>query len=265
MMRRYILLGTAVLSLALARSAGAGQITNLQLYDGTSASPVVTVNYTSADGTGSNAAATYADPQVSSGTTLPMFYCTDLWHDNYLGSSYTITSVASMAFGTSTFSDVDNRIGWLLTQDQGTVDARAATQLAIWYTVDNVRNAKLAGFSFTGGDSTLRSGYNQLIGFSGYNPSVQYAADFWQATHDPSDTLYQNLVSATEPSGQASSTPEPSGIVLAGIGMLCLIGAGRLRSLVRGQWFVVRNQRDSSYPFRERPLPILAHSEPWTG
>jgi hypothetical protein len=234
MMRRYILLGMAILPLVLARSAGAGQITNLQLYDGTSASPVVTVNYTNADGTGTNSAATYADPQVSSGTTLPMFYCTDLWHDNYLGSTYTITPVASMAFGTSTFSDVDNRIGWLLTQDQSTVDARAAMQLAVWYTVDNVQNPQLAGFSFSGGDATLRSDYNQLVGFAGYNPGVQYAADFWQATHDPSNTLNQNLVSAPDSSGPGGSTPEPSGIVLAGIGMLCLIGARHLQRVVHG-------------------------------
>ena len=77
----------------------------------------------------------------------PLFYCVDLWHDNYIGSSYTITPVATMAFTNSTFSDVDNRIGWLLTQDQSTPDARAAVQLAIWYTVDN------KGFSMSSGDS----------------------------------------------------------------------------------------------------------------
>ena len=38
----------------LAGSADAGQITGLQLYDGTSNSPAVTVNYTNPDGTGSN-------------------------------------------------------------------------------------------------------------------------------------------------------------------------------------------------------------------
>jgi hypothetical protein len=97
-----------------------------------------------------------------------------------------------MAFGTSTFFDMDNRLGWLLTQNQGLVDDRAALQLAIWYTVDNVHNSQLDGFSFTGGDSTLRSDYNQLISFAGYEAGVEYSADFWQAVHDASNTLYQD-------------------------------------------------------------------------
>jgi hypothetical protein len=229
-MRRYTLLSAAIFCLTLVRTAYAGQITNLQLYDGASASPEVTVYYTNADGTGSNAAPTYADPQVSFGTRVPLFYCTDLWHDNSLGSTYTITQVPSMAFSTSTFSDVDNRIGWLLTQDQSTVDARAAVQLAIWYTVDNLANARLDGFSYTGGDSPLRSDYDQLISFAGYDPGINYAAVFWQATHDASNTLYQNLVSGPGPGGHTNSTtPEPSGIVLVALGMLCVIGAGICR------------------------------------
>ena len=77
-----------------------------------------------------------------------------------------------MAFGNSTFSDADNRIGWLLTQDQSTPDARAAVQLAIWHTVDNVQSTSLAGFSYTGGDSTLANEYNTLISFAGYNTKL---------------------------------------------------------------------------------------------
>jgi hypothetical protein len=229
-MRRYTLLSAAILCLALVRNAHADLITNLQLSDGTSNSPVVTVHYTNADGTGSNSAATYADPQISSGTSRPIFYCTDLWHDNYLGSTYTITQVPSMVFSASAFSDVNNRIGWLLTQDQSTIDGRAAMQLAIWYTVDNVQNPHLAGFSYTGGDSFLRSDYNHLISFAGYNPGDHYSAKFWQATHDLSNTLYQNLVSAPDPGVHTNAVvAEPSGIVLAGIGALCLIGAGLRR------------------------------------
>ena len=128
---------------AMIGSADAGQITDLQLFDGTSGSPTVTIDYTNADGSGNNSAYVYADPQVSNGTTNPMYYCVDLWHDNYLGSTYTINQVSSLAFSDSTFSDADNRIGWLLTQDQSTPDARAAVQLAIWYTVDNVHNSQL--------------------------------------------------------------------------------------------------------------------------
>jgi hypothetical protein len=224
---KMILIGIA-LSLPMIGTAEAGQITDLQLFDGTSGSPTVTIYYTNADGTGSNSAYIYADPQVNGGTTAPMYYCVDLWHDNYQGATYTINRVSSMSFGASTFSDADNRIGWLLTQDQSTVDARAAVQLAIWYTVDNVHNAQLAGFSFSGGDATIRSDYNALISFAGYNPSLDYSADFWQATHDYSNTLYQNLVSA--PCNITSaSVPEPGSIVLAGVALLSLAGVSLRR------------------------------------
>jgi PEP-CTERM motif/Thioester domain len=204
------LLGALLAVMTVAGAADAGQITNLQLYDGTSHSPVVTVSYTNPDGTGSHSAETYADPQVSGGTTAPLYYCIDLWHDNNLGSSYTITPASSISFGqSSTFSDVDNRLAWLVNQAQNTVDERAAVQLAMWYTIDN------KGFSYSGGDATLRNDYNTLISFTGYDPSVQYAAQFWDATHDRSDTLYQNLISAV---------PEPSSILLAGVGMASALG-----------------------------------------
>ncbi len=233
-MNLKMVLSAIALSWLVIGTTEAGQITNLQLVDGTSGSPTVTVYYTNANGSGSNSAYVYADPQVSNGTTTPMYYCVDLWHDNYLGSTYTINQVSSMAFGDSTFSDADNRIGWLLTQDQSTADERAAVQLAIWYTVDNVHNPSLAGFSFTGGDATLTSDYNTLISFAGYKPSVNYSADFWQATHDPGNTLYQDLVSA--PSGLiTASVPEPGSIVLAGIALLSLAAVSLRR---RAGWVV---------------------------
>jgi len=227
-MQSKIILSAIAFSLALIAPVQAGRITNLQLYDGTSASPTVTVDYTNANGAGGNSAYTYADPQVSSGTSNPIYYCVDLWHENNLGSTYTINSVASLTFSTSTFTDADNRIGWLLAQGPSTVDARAATQLAIWYTVDNVTNSQLAGFSYSGGDAALRSDYNALIGFKGYDPAVQYGADFWQATHDPTNTLYQNLVSAPGVVNIAS-VPEPGSLVLAGIGLLTVAGVRRWR------------------------------------
>ncbi len=227
-MRPKAILTVFALLVVMIRSAEAGQITDLQLFDGTSGAPTVTISYTNADGTGQNSAYVYADPQVSYGTTNPLYYCVDLWHDNDLGSTYTINSVSSMAFSTSTFSDVDNRIGWLLTQDQSTPDARAAVQLAIWYTVDNVQNNQLAGFSFETSDSTITNDYDRLISFAGYNSDVSYSAVFWQATHDPSNTLYQNLVS--DPCGiNTASVPEPGSLVLTGIGLLSLAGAHRWR------------------------------------
>jgi hypothetical protein len=209
-------LGFCTLLLLLAPSVHADFITNLQLYDG-NAAPTATITYSNASGGGTTTEYVYADPQVSAGTIAPVFYCVDLWHDNYVGSTYQITQVATMAFADSSFSDVDNRIGWLMSQDQSTPDERAAVQLAIWYTVDN------ASFSMSSGDGTITALYNSLTSFTGYNPAETYTADFWNATHDPSNTLYQNLVSAGPGIDfSLQSVPEPSGEALMSISVLFL-------------------------------------------
>jgi hypothetical protein len=217
-LKRKILGGLLVMTLAGA--AEAGQITDLQLYDGTSNAPVVTVSYTNPDGTGSNSGLTYADPQVSNGTTTPLYYCIDLWHDNALGDTYTITPVSSISFAnTSTFADVDNRLAWLVNQPQTTVDQRAAVQLALWYTIDN------KGFSYTGGDSTLRTDYNALISFAGYNPATSYNAQLWSATHNAGNTLYQDLIDAVPGNSPPNNpVPEPGSFILAGIGLAAAVG-----------------------------------------
>jgi hypothetical protein len=202
-------------------TARGGQITNLQVCDGGGA-PTATINYTGPNGTGDYSAYVYADPQVSYGTSVPLYYCVDLWHDNDIGSTYTITPVSTMTFANSTFSDVDNRIGWLLSQDQSTAEARAALQLAIWYTVDNKPGNGASAFSMSTGDCVITNDYDQLITFSGYNPGQQYGAEFWQATHDPSNTLYQDLVSAPGPGFQANSVPEPSSAVMGAAGLFFL-------------------------------------------
>ncbi len=190
------LMGALLVYLSLGGPAPAGQITNLQLYDGTSASPIVTVTYSGANGTGTTSEAVYADPQVSGGTTAPIYYCVDLWHDNNLGSTYTITPTSTLSYPTSTFSDVDNRLAWLVNQAQDTVDERAAVQLAMWYTIDDIHTASFSGFSFTGGDPTMVNDYDNLISFAGYNSHVTYSDQLWAATHDSGNTLYQDLISA---------------------------------------------------------------------
>lgn len=224
-----ILVGALLVLVSLGGPAPAGQITNLQLYDGTSASPIVTVTYSGANGTGTTSEAVYADPQVSGGTTAPIYYCVDLWHDNYLGSTYTITPTATLAYQTSTFSDVDNRLGWLVNQAQDTVDERAAVQLAMWYTVDNIHTAGFSGFSFAGGDAALVDDYSSLITFAGYEPGKTYSAQLWGATHDAGNTLYQDLISAGP---TIASVPEPGAGILAAVGLgssLGLYGRRRMR------------------------------------
>src|SRR5262245_28627482 len=100
MPRSRVWMSAVLVLIAFAWAADAGQMSTLQLSDGPSGSPVVTLNYSNADGTGNNSSAAYADPMVSNGTNPPLYYCIDLWHDNYLGSSYTFTPAATIPFAT---------------------------------------------------------------------------------------------------------------------------------------------------------------------
>ncbi len=151
-MQKSLFLTISACALLGANQAGAGQITDLQLYDGTAGSPIVTIEYTGLSGSGAIKEEVYADPQVSYGTSNPLFY-----------------------------------------------------------------------------SSTITKDYDSLISFAGYNPLKQYGADFWQATHDSSGTLYQDLVSA--PAGGGVHTdffgvPEPSSGVL---GLVSMLSLGALR------------------------------------
>ncbi len=214
--------------LSMVQPVRADSINDLQLYDGTRNSAVVTIHYSTADGEHSLSATTYADPMVSNGTAAPIYYCVDLWHENKIGSSYTITPVTSLSYSTSKYDDVDNRIAWLLSQDQSTPDARAAVQLAIWDVTDNARTDGFKGFSFSGGDKTLNHDYDQLLKFHGYDKSMFYQAQFWAATHDPSGRYNQDLVSVQK-SINPQSVPEP------GTGMLGLVGMAW--AVVMRRWY----------------------------
>jgi Thioester domain len=226
-MRKTLFSCVAALLLLSTHIVSAGQITDLQFADGTSGAPTATIYYTGANGSGRNSAYVYADPQVSFGTTTPLYYCVDLWHENQVGATYTINQASSMAFANSTFADVDYRIGWLLSQDQSTPDARAAVQLAIWYTIDDKPNQSLAGFSMSTSDPTITALYNNLVSFTGYNLGVGYGAEFWQATHNPSNTLNQDLASDPPPGTVLTNSvavPEPGSLVLSFISVLFMVG-----------------------------------------
>ena len=61
----------------------------------------------------------------------------------------------------------------------------------------------------TTANSTITSDYNQLISFSGYSPGQSYDAQFWQATHDSGNTLYQDLVWRPGIDFHSGAVPEP--------------------------------------------------------
>ena len=84
-------------------------------------------------------------------------------------------------------------------------------------------------------DSTITNDYNQLIAFSGYNPAQNYEAQFWQATHDSGNTLYQDLVSAAGPDFHTNAVPEPSSFVMGAGGLLFLVGIVTRRREAEGE------------------------------
>jgi hypothetical protein len=218
----------------LGGEAKADLFEGIGLYDGGSA-PIVSIQYT---GTGGQVvtASVYADPQIAvgdgknnMGTYVPI-YCIDLVHDNYLGSSYTITPWSSPNITSK------NEIAWLAENaaqnadsSVNPVDYRAATQLAIWKLLDPVN------FGFWGGDSTLSTLYTSLLNSSAYNPNFNYVpgANFFAAHHD--GVLYQDLVGAWGPPslGPLFSLPEPSTFAISGIGALGMLVFGLRRRSMR--------------------------------
>jgi hypothetical protein len=214
-----ILAGTAV------SNAGTVTITKMALADPDA--PAVTIYYSNADGTapGQNSAGTSANPQVSSGTTSPLFYCIDLWHDNQYGVTYGLTPgsvdlTATSGYGSA--AQIQNALGYLLTLDQTTMIERSALQLAIWDVVDSKGDFS---YTYTGGDSMVGSAL-----------SSQYSADLASLTtadlnKSYGDTIYiadpgtnnQNMaIAGSSVDGQA--VPEPSGFILGTIGTLCFAG-----------------------------------------
>jgi hypothetical protein len=86
----------------------------------------------------------------------------------------------------------------------------------------------------TSSDSAVTADYNALISFAGYDSDDFYAANFWQATHDSTNTLYQNLVSA--PSGEGVNNlavPEPGSLWLALMALVVVAAVDFCRARAR--------------------------------
>ena len=85
------------------------------------------------------------------------------------------------------------------------------------------------------GNSTITNDYNQLISFSGYDPGHSYDAEFWQATHDAGNTLYQDLASAPGADFHANSVPEPSSFAMGAAALFFLAAIVNRRRARRGR------------------------------
>jgi PEP-CTERM motif/Thioester domain len=218
-------------------------LSNISLFDG-GAAPTVYITYTGSSGS----VDVYADPQTTtstlpsgaSGSGIPL-YCIDTVHDNYLPTSYNVNVESSpLSFTTIpkaplTNQQAANEVAWALEKasasnsstDQAAINIRAATQLFIWSVIDQ-------NFSVTIGDSgtgSVLADYNSLVALTGYTPDSTFSnylpgAVFLNAGHV--GNLFQDLAYAVPGGVQITSiaTPEPSTMVIAGLGALGMIGYG---------------------------------------
>jgi hypothetical protein len=205
-------------------------VDNIGLYAGGSSpidtgSTIIEVAFT-----GNSGIWVYGDAQTatnwtySNGGSVPL-YCIDLVHDNYLGSSYPLTSWTNPSSFTH---DALNRVAWAAENASLAGFGPAAAQIVMWAAIDP--HFQVINWN---NDTALYSAYTAFVSTmnSQYNPSANYlsGAAFFDAVHEPSSNLNQDLVVGI-PGGDihinALGAPEPSTLVIAGLGALGLIGYG---------------------------------------
>lgn len=133
-------------------------------------------------------------------------------------SLHSLTNTVADHFEYSGFTDVGNRLEFLLNKYGATGD-KDALALAVWYTIDKK-------FSYTGGNPTLNANYAAYIDFAaaGYVSGTVYNPNAKLLVVNQSKTPYQNLIGIT-------AVPEPASIVMAGAGL----GAIGLIAVRRGR------------------------------
>jgi MYXO-CTERM domain-containing protein len=193
-------------------------VSNIGLYGGGSTpidpnTTIVEIQFTGNSGTW-----VYGDAQTatnwtnSDGSSIPV-YCIDLSHDNFLGTSYQLTSWTNP---NSFSSDVLNRVAWAADNAGLAAYGPAAAQLLIWSIIDP--NFSVINWN---GDGALQTAYNNMVTVmsTDYNSHTSYSSSFFDAVHQPS-TDNQDLV---------VGAPEPSTMVIAGLGAVGLVAYGRRR------------------------------------
>jgi MYXO-CTERM domain-containing protein len=193
-------------------------VSNIGLYGGGSTPIDPNTTIVEVQFTGNSGVWVYGDAQTATnwtnpnGSSIPL-YCIDLLHDNILGSSYQLTTWTNP---NSFSSDALNRVAWAADNANPAGYGAAAAQLLIWSTIDP--NFKVINWN---GDTALQSAYNNMVTAMNteYNSQTNYSASFFDAVHQPSSDNQDLVVAA----------PEPSTMVIAGLGAVGLIAYGRRR------------------------------------
>jgi hypothetical protein len=195
LVRRHGLALTFLGLLATEASAGSS-VQNIGLYDGGNA-PVVEIQYT-----GNSGVWVYGDPQTATNWTNPNgsyipLYCIDLQHDNYLGSSYQLTTWTDP---NSFIPDAINRVAWAIENTPLSGYGPAATQFVIWTEIDP--NFSVINWSGNTGPGSLEAAYDALESnmSASYDPEQSYltGVSFFDAVHAPASYLNQDICAGTQ-------------------------------------------------------------------
>lgn len=124
-------------------------------------------------------------------------------------SVYYLNAVGQGFFQYSAFSDVGNRLAYLLGTygSVATTDSKAALALAVWDTMDSQ-------FNYTGGSTAVNNLFNTYASFAGYNAATSYFPEAKLLVIDPS-TPYQNLIGISS----LNAVPEPASVISACVGL----------------------------------------------
>ncbi|WP_156512595.1 PEP-CTERM sorting domain-containing protein [Planctomyces sp. SH-PL62] len=216
-----------VLSAGLGAGAAHADATLISQFNG---GVNVNMTYSTGSGTGSETGGAGAFTLTPTGPAGPAFagFCVSPdvqvgWGPDtiYASSVLELNTVGQSFFTHSSFSDVGNRLAYLLvTHGGGDSTANSALALAIWYTMDQ-------NFSYTGGNTAVNNQYSSFITFAGYDGGTFYGEGLAKLfVIDPVGS-YQNMIGLT---GQ-NFVPEPASLVSAAVGMgaMGLFGYRRTR------------------------------------
>ncbi|APW62151.1 PEP-CTERM sorting domain-containing protein [Paludisphaera borealis] len=224
------LLGMVLFGLSGALEAQAGSVTLSSTFQGGES---VQVKYTGQNSWQSTTAGAFTETPISPGGSAFNAYCVslnisvgngpDTIHATTTSPLSSVTN-ASPYFANSGYSDVGNRLAYLLTQFSATTaDQKSAMALAIWDTIDSK-------FMYRYATTSIDNLYNQYTSFSNYNSHTAYGGTNATLFVVNANDHYQNLIALTS----YGSVPEPASIVSAVVGLagMGLVGLRRRRKAV---------------------------------